>query len=88
VADGTVVRVIRRPEGDEGTWGNVVTVAHAGDMASWYAHLGDIYVTEGAVVRKGQPVGAVGTTGAVSRATLAFRLMQGQRPVDPVKLLP
>jgi len=88
VADGTVVSCVRGGDGPESVWGNVVTIAHAGDTASWYGHLANILVKEGARVSKGEPIGTVGSTGVAPSPMLAFRLFRNKRPVNPLDYLP
>jgi murein DD-endopeptidase MepM/ murein hydrolase activator NlpD len=86
VTAGTVKTVV--PGGTAGAWGNVVTVAHAGGLVSWYAHLDGILVRRGQKLRRGEPLGTVGASGAATRAQLAFRLFKNQRPVNPTHYLP
>jgi murein DD-endopeptidase MepM/ murein hydrolase activator NlpD len=88
VADGTVVSSVRGGNAADSVWGNVVSIAHAGGMVSWYGHLANILVREGARVGKGEAIGTVGTTGAAPSAMLAFRLYRNARPVDPLGYLP
>lgn len=87
VADGTVVTSVV-PDDTVGAWGNVVAVAHAGGVVSWYAHLDSVLVRKGRKVRKGEPIGSVGATGAVAGSQLAFRLYKNNRPVNPEDYLP
>lgn len=88
VADGTVVSSVRGGNAPDSVWGNVVSIAHAGGMVSWYGHLANILVREGARVSKGEAIGTVGTTGAAPSPMLAFRLYRNARPVDPLGYLP
>ena len=88
VAAGSVITCIRPESGSESAWGNVLALSHAGGMVSWYAHLDRIFVAKGARVDKGQVIGTVGSSGAVERPELAFRLFRNERQVDPESLLP
>jgi murein DD-endopeptidase MepM/ murein hydrolase activator NlpD len=88
VADGTVSSSVRGGNAPDSVWGNVVSVTHAGGMVSWYAHLANILVREGARVSKGEAIGTVGTTGKAPSPMLAFRLYHNARPVDPLAYLP
>lgn len=47
-----------------GGYGNVVVVKHDNNLYSLYAHLNDRNVQRGTEIRKGQPVGTCGNTGA------------------------
>jgi len=88
VADGTVVSCVRGGDAPESVWGNVVTVSHAGGMTSWYGHLANILVREGARVSKGEAIATLGATGEAPAPMLAFRLYHNERPVNPLGNLP
>jgi len=81
---GTVVACVRGGS----AWGNAVAVAHPGGWVSWYAHLGRVFVDDGARVNQGEAIGTVGATGAAAGPRLAFRLFRNERPVDPEQHLP
>ena len=86
VATGTVKTVV--PCATSGAWGNVVTVAHAGGLVSWYAHLDAAFVRQGQTLARGEALGTVGASGAAPRSQLAFRLFKNHRPVNPARYLP
>ncbi len=86
VTAGTVKTVV--PAGTSGTWGNVVIVAHAGGLVSWYAHLDAALVRQGQKLARGEALGTVGASGAATRPQLAFRLFKNLRPVNPADYLP
>jgi lipoprotein NlpD len=88
VADGSVVSVTGAGAVPEPAWGNSVALAHSGGMASWYGHLDQIAVAKGQAVRRGEPIGMVGATGAADGPQLAFRMYRNERPVDPERYLP
>jgi len=88
VADGTVITCVGAQPGATSAWGNVVAVAHAGNVVSWYAHLGSMAVRKGSRVRRGQVIGTVGSSGAAERPELAFRLFRNGRMVNPETYLP
>lgn len=58
IAPGTVVFA-----GNQGTYGNLVIINHAGKLQSRYAHLKDIKVSVGQQVKQQDEIGTVGTTG-------------------------
>lgn len=64
-------------------YGNLLLVRHADGWISAYAHIGDFLVRRGQVVKRGQPIGRVGSSGAVNRPQLHFELRRGRRAVDP-----
>lgn len=82
-AEGTVVYV-----GDQlGSYGNLVLIRHGGGMVTAYAHMGSVNVAKGMRVRKGQPIGTVGSSGTVSSAQLHFEIRKGSQTLDPKKFL-
>ena len=92
VPEGTDIKaaengtVIYTGSGVEG-YGNLVLVRHPNGYVSAYAHLQSIGVQKGAVVNRGDSIGAAGMTGSVSRPQLHFELRRGATPVDPVPML-
>lgn len=82
VADGEVTYT-----GSPRDYGNLITIRHAGDMLSVYAHDKSILVKQGDMVKRGQTIATAGTTiGGV--ATLHFEIRQKGVPVDPLGYLP
>jgi hypothetical protein len=57
--------------------GNVVRVQHAGGLFSQYAHLSAILIAPGQAVRRGDPIGVEGNTGAAGPKHLHFSLHRG-----------
>ncbi|MCK4283441.1 MAG: peptidoglycan DD-metalloendopeptidase family protein [Candidatus Brocadiae bacterium] len=88
VAAGTVVTCVRTDPASPSAWGNVVAIAQAGNMVSWYAHLDRVFVEKGREVSQGGVIGTVGSSGAAERPVLAFRLFRNERFVDPEDYLP
>lgn len=68
-------------------YGQIVILDHGNDLSSVYAHLSSIAVREGAVVKKGQAVGSVGSTGTATGNHLHFEVRQGGDARDPMKYL-
>ncbi|MEZ5669698.1 MAG: LysM peptidoglycan-binding domain-containing M23 family metallopeptidase [Alphaproteobacteria bacterium] len=68
---------------DIDTFGNLVLIRHADGWVTAYGHAEAILVSEGDTVTRGQVIGRVGKTGAVSTAQLHFELRRGTEPVDP-----
>lgn len=68
-------------------YGNVTVIDHGQSggryFASFYAHQAGYFVDEGDVVRKGQPIGAVGSTGMSTGPHLHFEVRLDGAPVDP-----
>jgi murein DD-endopeptidase MepM/ murein hydrolase activator NlpD len=70
-----------------GGYGNAVIVDHGNGMTTLYAHCSDLYVKDGDVVAKGQPIAAVGSTGFSTGPHLHFELRANGEPIDPAAYL-
>ncbi|MBM6838168.1 peptidoglycan DD-metalloendopeptidase family protein, partial [Clostridium saudiense] len=57
---------------NDGGYGNLVIVQHSDDMKTYYAHLSEIYVSPNQEVKKGEIIGAVGSTGYSTGPHLHF----------------
>lgn len=68
-------------------YGNVIWLDHGGSVLTVYAHLSDIHVAAGSLVRRGSVIGLSGATGNVTAPHLHFEVWRWGRPVDPVPLL-
>ena len=88
---GTPVRAMAdahvRYAGSMSGYGNVVWLDHGGAVLTVYAHLSQIHVAVGTVVRRGSVVGLSGASGNVTGPHLHFEVWRWGRPVDPVPLL-
>lgn len=71
-APGLVIQAGPRA-GYEGS-GNFVVIDHGGGLQSWYLHMREVAVTVGQAVDRGEPIGAVGSSGA-NWAHLHFSLV-------------
>ncbi|WP_323015135.1 peptidoglycan DD-metalloendopeptidase family protein [Devosia sp.] len=81
--NGTVIYVGSGVEG----YGNLILIRHPNGYVSAYAHLKSMSVAKGAVVNRGDAIGAAGMTGSVTKPQLHFELRKGATPVDPIPLL-
>lgn len=68
-------------------YGQVIIIDHGNNLSSVYAHLSSMSVREGAAVRKGHTIGAVGNTGVATGAHLHFEVRVGGEARDPIKYL-
>lgn len=90
-AEGTPVssafygRVIETGSSD--VWGNYVLMEHSEKFRTYYCHLSEIYVEDGAVIRQGETIGLVGSTGWSTGPHLHFEVRIDGVRVNPEPLL-
>jgi len=70
-----------------GGFGNLVIIATAPNILTYYAHQSALAVATGAQVSAGQVIGAVGTTGDSTGAHLHFEVRVAGTTVDPLPYL-
>ncbi|BAT60857.1 murein DD-endopeptidase MepM [Variibacter gotjawalensis] len=70
-----------------GGYGRMVEVDHGNGLVTRYGHLSSISVTEDQIVKPGQVVGRVGSTGRSTGPHLHYETRIDGEPVDPVKFL-
>ncbi len=68
---------------DLAAYGRMVVVRHDGDYTTAYGHAERLDVAVGDVVRRGQRLGLIGSTGEVTTTQLHFEMRVGSRVVDP-----
>lgn len=78
-ADGTVTEV-----GFDRERGNYLVLDHGGGLTTLYAHCRNVDVKEGDMVKAGEMVGAVGSTGMSTRPHLHFEVRQDGEAQNPV----
>lgn len=83
VADGTI-----KFAGRKGGFGNLVEIKHANNFTTMYAHLKSYGkgIKAGARVKQGQTVGYVGSTGLSTGPHLDFRIKEGNKFLDFLKM--
>ncbi|WP_055595401.1 M23 family metallopeptidase [Streptomyces hirsutus] len=87
---GTVVKAGGNGAGDGPAYGNAVVINHGNGMYSQYAHLSQVNVQPGQVVKTGQKIALSGNTGNSSGPHLHFEIRTGANygtAIDPVKFL-
>jgi len=82
-AAGTVVYAGQGLRG----YGNLVIVKHNETFLSAYAHTSRILVSEQEVVKAGQKIAEIGSTGT-DKVKLHFEIRRNGKPVDPLRYLP
>jgi len=73
--------------GWEGGYGNTIIIDHGGATSTLYAHLSQIFISQGQDVQRGQAIGAVGCTGNCTGPHLHFEIRLNGVPTDPTARL-
>jgi murein DD-endopeptidase MepM/ murein hydrolase activator NlpD len=68
-------------------YGNMVEVDHGNNLITRYAHLSRFWVKKGDLVKRGQKIAEVGTTGRSTGPHLHFEVLVQGVPQDPGKFL-
>ena len=81
-AGGVVVTQEFHPQ-----YGNMIEIDHGNDLISRYAHASRVYVKKGDLIKRGQRIADVGTTGRSTGPHLHFEVLVQGVPQDPQKFL-
>jgi murein DD-endopeptidase MepM/ murein hydrolase activator NlpD len=73
--------------GRQGGYGNMVEISHGNGLATRFGHLSEISVKIGQVVRIGEMVGRIGSTGRSTGPHLHYETRVDGQAVDPQKFL-
>jgi len=68
-------------------YGNMIEIDHGNNLITRYAHTSRVFVKQGDVVKRGQKIAAVGTTGRSTGPHLHFEVLVQGIPQDPSKFL-
>ena len=77
-ANGTIVK----SEYQSG-YGNMILLKHSETVSSFYAHLSTSFVLEGQKIKKGQIIGAIGSTGLSTGPHLHYEILIDGENYDP-----
>jgi len=69
-------------------YGNLVILDHGNGWVTYYAHLSRITVSKGQFLATGSPLGYMGQTGHATGVHLHFEVRRGDKPIDPLSVLP
>lgn len=81
-AGGVVVTQEFHPQ-----YGNMIEVDHGNDLRTLYAHSSKVLVKKGDLIKRGQKIAEVGTTGRSTGSHLHFEVLVQGVPQDPQKFL-
>ena len=81
-AGGVVVTQEFHPQ-----YGNMIEVDHGNELITRYAHSSRVLVKKGDLIKRGQKIAEVGTTGRSTGAHLHFEVLVQGVPQDPQKFL-
>jgi murein DD-endopeptidase MepM/ murein hydrolase activator NlpD len=73
--------------GLDGSYGNMVEIDHGNDIVTRYAHASKVLVKVGQVVRRGQEIAEVGSTGRSTGSHLHFEIRYKGVAQNPVRFL-
>jgi murein DD-endopeptidase MepM/ murein hydrolase activator NlpD len=82
-AAGGVVAVAEK----HSVFGNMVTIDHGNDLETLYAHASRLHVKPGDIVRRGQKIAEVGSTGRSTGPHLHFEVHVKGQPQNPTRFL-
>lgn len=68
-------------------FGNIVLIKHRDGYVTAYAHAEKLLVTRGQLVKRGQVIAQVGSTGTVDTPQVHFQIRKGREAIDPRRLL-
>jgi murein DD-endopeptidase MepM/ murein hydrolase activator NlpD len=71
-----------------GGYGNLIVIKHDSGLTSHYGHCDTLKVRVGQIVRPGDIIGTVGSTGRSTGPHLHFEIRRNGKPQHPERLLP
>jgi len=81
-AGGVVVAAEYHPQ-----FGNMIDIDHGGEIMTRYAHTSRVYVKVGDIVKRGQHIADIGSTGRSTGSHLHFEVRVREVPQNPHKFL-
>lgn len=69
-------------------YGGLILIRHSDSWTTAYGHAGELLVTRGQAVKRGQIIARAGESGRADRPELHFEIREGAKPVDPLTRLP
>ncbi|MFH0778239.1 MAG: peptidoglycan DD-metalloendopeptidase family protein [Candidatus Eisenbacteria bacterium] len=81
-ADGTV-----RFAGRRAGYGLTICIDHGRGLASWYAHVGNLRVSQGQPIKRGQVIGTVGTSGRATAPHVHYEVRVNSKAENPAEYI-
>ena len=81
-AGGIVISAKKHPQ-----YGNLVEIDHRNGYVTRYAHASEMLVKAGDVVKKGQQIAKMGSTGRSTGTHLHFEVIKNGSPTNPARIL-
>jgi len=82
-ASGKIIQVVYSNKG----YGNYITIEHKYGFVTRYAHLNKIFVKHRQQIKKGEIIGAVGTTGSSTGNHLHYEIIKNKSHINPYTLI-
>lgn len=76
--------IILRTDASSGGYGNCIRINHGYSYQTVYAHLSKMLVVPGQIVKRGQLIGLVGSTGRSTSPHLHYEVRINNKPVNPL----
>jgi murein DD-endopeptidase MepM/ murein hydrolase activator NlpD len=73
--------------GPMGGYGNAVDIDHGNGIVTRYGHMAQVLVSDGQMVKAGEPIGVLGSTGRSTGPHLHYEVRVDGEPVDPERFL-
>lgn len=73
--------------GRRGAYGNMIEISHAGGYKTRYAHAQQLQAEKGDLVKKGQQIATVGSTGRSTGPHLHLEVYHNDRAINPARFL-
>lgn len=83
-ADG----VVDRSEWNDGGYGNLIEIDHGQGIQTRYGHLSQRIAQAGQMVRRGDLIGLMGTTGRSTGSHLHYEVRVAGQAIDPISFVP
>jgi murein DD-endopeptidase MepM/ murein hydrolase activator NlpD len=88
---GNIIKVMADGKVTHSEWvngyGNMIEIDHTNGFKTKYAHLNKSYVKKGQIVKKGEQIGEVGSTGRSTGPHLHYEVIYNGANVDPMAFI-